>query len=467
MKTIIKLFILNLFWLLAVKLGGESDQVGTHFIIFGAALLIVLGNYKCFETGIKFGHYLFALFIFTLYGYLQDFILGYFQLVDYPLGSVPLWLTSLWVIFLCYYGDIFNKFNKLSTPLVSFIGGGAGAFAFYSGTQLAGLSINTTYYLTSVFISWAIFFPMSMAIFYRGFMWNKILDASIYYSFDKSGYLRHEKTFSRDERSLEGKSVLITGGTSGIGKYCCEFFKDKNASVYFTGRNELRGGEIESTSELLSFVKLDMANWDEIDHAIKDLPVLDSLVLNAGGMPEEFTLNKFNIEMQMASQLFGHYFLLKKLYENKKLSSDARVVWVTSGGMYLSQLSLDHLHQNDNYNKVSTYAVVKRAQVSLLEHFKAAFPDISVVAMHPGWVNTPGVQSAISGFYEKMKDRLRTPHQGADTILWLIMNKSLPTSGELYFDRRIVKKNFFPWVRVNKKVVDALWDKLNSEYKRS
>ena len=49
-------------------------------------------------------------------------------------------------------------------------------------------------------------------------MWNKILDASIFWSFDLSGYLRHEKDFNETYHFLKGSKTLITGGTSGIEK---------------------------------------------------------------------------------------------------------------------------------------------------------------------------------------------------------------------------------------------------------
>ena len=49
-------------------------------------------------------------------------------------------------------------------------------------------------------------------------MWNKLLDASIFWSFDLSGYLRHEKDFNEAYCFPEGSKALITGGTSGLGQ---------------------------------------------------------------------------------------------------------------------------------------------------------------------------------------------------------------------------------------------------------
>ena len=56
-----------------------------------------------------------------------------------------------------------------------------------------------------------------------------------------------------------------------------------------------------------------------------------------------------------------------------------------------------------------------------------------------GWADTPAVQSSMPGFHRKMKDRLRTPEQGADTITWLaIADMTKETSGSFYQDRKAV-----------------------------
>ncbi|MDC1175670.1 hypothetical protein OAT67_09740, partial [Bacteriovoracaceae bacterium] len=188
----------------------------------------------------------------------------------------------------------------------------------------------------------------------------------------------------------------------------------------------------------------------------------DYVVLNAGGMPDKFQTNDKGVELQFASQLFGHYFLIKKLKEKNKLKEGAKIVWVTSGGMYLASLDLKTIFENPKYDKVATYANVKRAQVTLLPYFKKEFPNQTVTAMHPGWAETPGVSSAIPEFDKKMKGKLRTPLQAADTILWLLGTKDTIQSGELYFDRRKVKKHFFWFTKKSDKEREHLAKKMES-----
>jgi dehydrogenase/reductase SDR family member 12 len=294
-------------------------------------------------------------------------------------------------------------------------------------------------------------------------MLNKILDASIFWSFDLSGFLRHEKYFNESFSFPAGHCALITGGTSGIGQAAALEMAKQGVHVTITGRNIMRGEELEKKYSHVTFKMMDMADWSDFDSLVSQIDPLDYLVLNAGGMPEKFSTNKEGVELQFASQLFGHYILSYKLARAGKLKSGARIVWVTSGGMYLKALDINTIFKNDNYNKVDNYANVKRAQVSLLPFFKKEFPDQIVTAMHPGWAATPGVNEAIPMFSQIMAGRLRSPLQGADTILWLLSTKKRIESGELYFDRRKVSPHFFWFTKKSSKQISKLEELLKKE----
>jgi dehydrogenase/reductase SDR family protein 12 len=287
-------------------------------------------------------------------------------------------------------------------------------------------------------------------------MWNKILDASIFWSFDLSGYLRHEKDFNETYLFPKHSKALITGGTSGIGQAAALEMVKHGVHVTIIGRNAAKGEALEKIHPYLEFKKMDMAEWSGFDSLVNQVDSLDYLVLNAGGMPEKFISNKQGVELQFASQLFGHYILTHKLVNAGKIKSGARIVWVTSGGMYLKALDTSTIFKNEHYNKVDNYANVKRAQVTLLPFFKKEFPNQIVTAMHPGWAATPGVDEAIPEFSKKMAGRLRSPLQGADTILWLLSSKKEIESGELYFDRKKVSPHLFWFTKKSSKQSNKL-----------
>lgn len=448
---ILKVLTLQGFWYLSVS-HGHQYQLPIFFL--GVALSFL--NYYLYRPAISKGHYLFTLGLFVTYGLLQESLFEYLGLVNYAQEGFPFWLNSLYFIFIAYYGDIFNYMSKKSSLLLALIGAIGGVLSYYGGVKISPIEVLTPMYYLAIAIGWGIFFPLSFKVFYEGFMWNKILDASLYYSFDLSGYLRHEKEFNEDLVFVKGSKGIITGGTSGIGHAVAKTLTSHGIQVTVTGRNAEKGLKAIENDDLLSFTPWDMANWEEIESVTQSLEPLDFVVLNAGGMPDSFQTNKEGIELQFASQLFGHYFLIKKLKETGKLKDKAKIIWVTSGGMYLAKLDLSKVAKNTPYDKVSTYANVKRAQVTLLPALKEEFPDQIVTAMHPGWAATPGVSSAIPDFDKKMKGKLRSPLQGGDTILWLLCTKREVLSGGLYFDRKKVKSHFFWFTKVSEKYLPKL-----------
>jgi len=281
-----------------------------------------------------------------------------------------------------------------------------------------------------------------MWLFNEDKYWNYILDKSILFSFDKSGYQRHKSKFNEDlsKKKLIDKISLVTGGTSGIGGELSKELSRLGSKVCVTGRNKKRGNYFEKNNLNLSFRELDMANWMELDDFCKNSECYDYIVLNAGSMPEKLVLNDFNIEHQCASQLLGHYFLIYLLGEYRKINKNARIIWVSSGGMYLKKLDVDSLFLKQEYEKVATYANVKRGQVTLVEEMSKQdrWNNYQVISMHPGWVATSGLKDSLPVFFSVMKNRLRGLAEGADTILWLLLTEENLESGGFYFDRKIV-----------------------------
>ena len=133
-----------------------------------------------------------------------------------------------------------------------------------------------------------------------------------------------------------------------------------------------------------------------------------------------------------------------------KINLHARIIWVSSGGMYLKKLDLETLFNNENYEKISAYANVKRAQVTLTQELsKQEFLNrAKIFSMHPGWVKTGGLSKSLPGFFRIIEKRLRNLDEGIDTILWQLLTEESLTRGGFYFDRKIVKpyfsKNFNP-----------------------
>jgi dehydrogenase/reductase SDR family member 12 len=77
------------------------------------------------------------------------------------------------------------------------------------------------------------------------------------------------------------------------------------------------------------------------------------------------------------------------------------------------------------------------------EIYSRTYPSIYFSTMHPGWSDTPAVQTSMPSFREKMINKLRTPEQGADTLTWMCCYPDLEKfeKGAFFQDRQPVSKH--------------------------
>lgn len=289
-----------------------------------------------------------------------------------------------------------------------------------------------------------------------------ILDATIAFSFDRTGYRVHALTF--DHRDLEvdlaGRRCLVTGGTSGLGFAAARALAERGATVVLLGRDAERGAAaareiVRATgNERVSAEMLDVSSLAEVRRVgtlLGRAPV-DVLVHNAGLLPDRRIESADGLEITFATHVVGPHVLTSVLRPALAASRvGGRVVWVSSGGMYTRRLALDDVDWRTRaYDGVVAYAETKRAQVVLSELWADALRDDGVVvnAMHPGWADTPGVRTSLPGFHRLMRPLLRTPAEGADTIVWLAASAAGGReSGRFFFDREPRRTSFVPWTR--------------------
>ncbi len=278
-------------------------------------------------------------------------------------------------------------------------------------------------------------------------MFNKLLDLSIIYSFDQSGYQRHARLFSElNAVKFAGKHFLVTGGSRGIGGAVTQALLAMGAEVTVTARTQQDFDANFAGQAGVSFQTLDLGNFEAIQTL--HLGLYDGLVLNAGGMPSQPTLVDGQFDTIFGAQVVGHYLLLDRLIEEDRLRTGAPVHWVASGGMYLHKLQLDDLGwQQRPYDKVTSYANAKRAQVVLNGLLAQRYKKLVFSCSHPGWVGTDALAKALPGFTNRMGKRLRTAEQGADTILWCLEQRQQLKSGLFWFDRHPRQTRVFFWTQ--------------------
>lgn len=301
--------------------------------------------------------------------------------------------------------------------------------------------------------------------------WNLLLDSSIYFSFDSSGFRRHQRSFDPSdlEVDLSGKRCLVTGANSGIGYATAAALATRGAEVWLLCRNPERGAAAleslreETGSQKLHLSLLDLSDLDAIQAwaAAFEAPQVDVLIHNAGLLPLERMVSPAGHEITFATHVLGPFLLTQLLRERLEAAAAARVIWVSSGGMYAKKLSLEDLDwSRRDYDGVAAYAQTKRQQVVLSELFAERWGEpVRFHSMHPGWVETPGVQNSLPKFHEFTKGRLRTPAEGADTVVWLAAaERSGRSSGEFWFDRQQRSTTLLPCTGASSEERAALWE---------
>ncbi len=286
---------------------------------------------------------------------------------------------------------------------------------------------------------------------------DRTLEASVFGSFTRIGYHARRRLFDwvpLESLRLDGKVAVVTGATSGLGRAAAQSIAALGGHVCIVGRDPARTerarGEISAAAG--SAVEADLADLSSLAEtaafaarfaATHDR--LDVLVLNAGALTHDYTVTGEGNELTFATHVLSSFLLTRALRRLLEASAPSRVIVVASGGMYTEPLDVAALDPDPAaYDGTKAYARCKRAQVVLAEEWTRELLDtgVTVNAMHPGWADTPGLRTALPGFSRVVGPLLRTPWEGADTIVWLAAAPDAAgLSGLFFLDRRARAKH--------------------------
>ena len=268
--------------------------------------------------------------------------------------------------------------------------------------------------------------------------------------FTRYGYRRGQKTWRPMTADMTGKHVVLTGANAGLGFATAVSLLEAGATLTVVVRDPAKAADMQhalkaetgreaDTVELADLSLLsEVASLSERLHA-QSQPI-DVLINNAGALFNDYAETAEGIERSIALLLLSPWKLTESLLPMlKDHARPARVINVVSGGMYTQKLRCDELVMTpDKYNGSVAYARAKRALTVLTELWAEAWLNHNIVvnSMHPGWADTPGVQTALPGFRRVTKRVLRSPAEGAETIVWLARaSEADQVSGKLFLDR--------------------------------
>ncbi|KAL7384358.1 hypothetical protein ABVT39_000709 [Epinephelus coioides] len=270
--------------------------------------------------------------------------------------------------------------------------------------------------------------------------------------YTKSGYEAAAKHFAPADLdvNLNGRSFMVTGANSGIGKATAQEIANRGGTVHMVCRNKGRADAAKdeivekSKNQNVHVHIVDMSSakqvW-EFAQTFSQSNILHVLINNAGCMVNQRELTEEGLEKNFATNTLGTYILTTALIPALKKAEDPRVVTVSSGGMLTQKLNVDDLQfEKGAFDGTMSYAQNKRQQVILIERWATQHKEIHFSSMHPGWADTPAVQTSMPSFHTKMQSKLRTEAMGADTVVWLAVSAAATKqpSGLFFQDRKAV-----------------------------
>jgi NAD(P)-dependent dehydrogenase (short-subunit alcohol dehydrogenase family) len=292
--------------------------------------------------------------------------------------------------------------------------------------------------------------------------------------FTRLGYRWRRRRWKPLTVSLRGRTAVVTGATSGLGRAAASQLAALGARVILVGRDPARAEAtrreiVAATGNADVAVALaDLSLLAEVRklarQLLRDEPRIHILVNNAGVLLDRRTTTAEGNETTLATNLLAPFLLTELLLPRLRESAPARIVNVSSGGMYTTGLALDDLqYEKGAWDGARAYARTKRALVVLTELWAARLKGSGVVvhAMHPGWADTPGVASSLPAFRRVTRPLLRTAEEGADTITWLAAApEAALTSGGFWLDREPHTTHVFPGTDPSPQERRRLWDEL-------
>jgi NAD(P)-dependent dehydrogenase (short-subunit alcohol dehydrogenase family) len=251
---------------------------------------------------------------------------------------------------------------------------------------------------------------------------------------------------------MTGKTVLITGGTGGIGRATAIRLASMGGRVGITGRDlgraQRAAAEIASESGhgVVDAFAADMSSQTEVrrlaDEVLAAYPRLDVLINNVGGFWSHRHTTADGLEHTFALNHLAPFLLTSLLLDRLIASAPARVVSVSSGAQSMGKIDFDDLMGERKYSGQRAYNQSKLANVMFTYELarRLAGTGVTVTALHPGLTNTSfsaeDPARVFAPLVKVMRPFMKKPGRGADTSVYLASSPEVEgISGRYFVDR--------------------------------
>lgn len=268
------------------------------------------------------------------------------------------------------------------------------------------------------------------------------------------------------------KTVLITGGTAGIGKVTATTLAQQNYHVVIVGRNA------EKTAAVVEEIKTNTNN-PNIEYLLGDLSIMEDarkigrefnekfehlhiLINNAGGVYQKRELTDEGYEKTFATNHLSHFILTNLLLDKIKKSAPARIINVSSMSHYQGRWNPEDIHLEKKYFVMWAYSNSKLYNVLFTKYLAELLKNdgVTVNALHPGVVKTKigGKNTQWWGaaawnlltFFKGISEE-----EGAKTSLYLATSPEVENITGKYFDK--CKEKEPSAIANDRKAAEELW----------
>jgi len=249
---------------------------------------------------------------------------------------------------------------------------------------------------------------------------------------------------------MKGKTVLITGATSGIGKETAIGLAKLGATIVFTSRDKKRGEQAKkdiiatSGNSNVDYIFCDLSSFDSVRSCCHEFKTrhksLHILINNAGIWNFSRKDSKDNIEETFAVNYLAPFLMTTLLLDILKKSSPSKIISVSSGLHKRGKMNFDNIEFKKSYSGIGAYSQSKLALILFTKHLAHKLEGTGVTAncVHPGFVSTNLGRD--SGLLAGSAFRMfgKSPKEGAETSIYVASAKDLETvTGEYFVDKKI------------------------------
>ena len=258
-------------------------------------------------------------------------------------------------------------------------------------------------------------------------------------------------------RSMTGKTVLITGGTGGIGKATAIGLASLGARVGITGRDRVRAEAAaaaiakEAGNPEVDVFVADLSSQSEVrrlaNEVLSTYPKLDVLINNVGGFWSHRHVTTDGFEHTFALNHLAPFLLSSLLLDRLKASAPARIVTVSSAAQGMGSIDFDDLMSERKYSGQSAYNQSKLANVMFTYELARRLDGSGVTAtvLHPGMTNTSFSAEDPSRVFAPlvavMRPFMRKPAKGAETPVYLASSPDVEGVTGKYFANQKPKES--------------------------